>query len=608
MGKRCYKLFGLSFRSDGEEIVFSIALGLGCLSYLIFVLGLSRLLYWEVFYPLALILFIILLPDVKDFIKKFLPRIKGLAEELKVHKLTILGFILFSYLGITFLGSLAPVTDWDAGVFHLAFPKLCAQQHRLITTSCHVYYNNFIQMLYLPGTLINDECAAHLFQWLMSVLTVGALYLFMRKYFSVKTGIWAGLIFLTNPVIPLYSMSASVDMALIFYIFLTIYLVFEWHFSGDAKWLWLSGIFSGFSLGIKHSALIFIVLIAAGLFLMQWLVKREHFLHSIKKVAVFIGVAFLPVLPWYLWAYFYTGNPTFPMLNAFWGGAPLPMVKGPAFNPWVERTILNYFLFPWYITMIKLKYMNALTTASPLLLAFIPCLFFFWRNLNQIVKYFIFYSWGIITVFFFISHQPRYIAPLLPLLSILAAYALEKLIAQGKFIKIIIIPVLGLVLGSNFIILGAMVHYRLPVALGLESRDAFLSGRIDIYPAYQYINTHPDRFQTILIFDERGYYCNLPYIIGLPGAQSTLVNLQHRGYTNSYWIDYWSFKNNDEMLKRFKEFNISHILINFNHIKIDDKSELNRPFLELFNELQKKQYLELIFSKNNVFLYNIRHR
>jgi hypothetical protein len=154
-----------------------------------------------------------------------------------------------------------------------------------------------------------------------------------------------------------------------------------------------------------------------------------------------------------------------------------------------------------------------------------------------------------------------------------------------------------------------LISYHLPAALGLESRDRFLSQRIDIYPACHYINAHPDKIKTVLIFDERGYYCDLPHIIGLPFVHmTTWGKFNQRGYFNPYWIDYWSFKNSDEMLKRFKELDISHVLINLNRVENQGQKDVSMAWLSLFNELQEKQQMELIFYENNVFLYNIRYR
>jgi hypothetical protein len=655
IGKKFYKWVGMSFHSDGEEILFSIALGLVCLSYLIFVLGLCKLLYIEIFYPLVGILFIILFPEARKFITTVLPLTKGFWKELKTNKVTILGIILLIYLGITFIEALAPPIDWDGTLFNLVFPKLSAQQHGLAVTSYNFYYNVLIQILYLPGLLLKEEISPQLFQWLMSVLTISALYLFMRKYFSVnpapercgvKTGIWAGLIFLTNPIVLIYSTIASVDMSLCFYLFLTAYTLFEWFFSNpvresndkgennghsyydniptqgvgtgakNIKWLWLSGIFGGCALGIKYSASVFLGLLVIGCFVKCWLIDRERFITTIKWIGLFIGITFLLSLPWYIRGYCYTGNPLFPLGDTVCVGVP--------FNPHtsvgtaVVKEVIDYFLFPWHITMIKLADMESMTAFSPLFLALIPCLFFLLKGVNQTAKYLIFYCCGVITILFFIAQYVRYMMPLLPLLSILAAYALEKLIiqskprtvlVQGKLTQKVVSSVFALVLFMNFILLGMLVSYHLPAALGLESRDRFLAQRIDIYPACHYINTHPDKIQTVLIFDERGYYCDLPHIIGLPFVQkATWVNFHQRGYLNPYWIDYWSFKNSDEMLKRFKELDISHILINLNRIESQGQKEAGSPFLDLFNELQEKQQLELVFSENNVFLYNIRYK
>jgi hypothetical protein len=52
----------------------------------------------------------------------------------------------------------------------------------------------------------------------------------------------------------------------------------------------------------------------------------------------------------------------------------------------------------------------------------------------------------------------------------------------------------------------AAIHFKIPVALGIQSRDDYLTARVERYPAFQWVNENVPPRYTILTTDFRGYY------------------------------------------------------------------------------------------------------
>ena len=62
----------------------------------------------------------------------------------------------------------------------------------------------------------------------------------------------------------------------------------------------------------------------------------------------------------------------------------------------------------------------------------------------------------------------------------------------------------GLTLG------GATVYFKAPVALGLESREAYLARRVGRYDAFSWVNANLPEDAVVMTFDPRSYFIDRP--------------------------------------------------------------------------------------------------
>jgi hypothetical protein len=90
-----------------------------------------------------------------------------------------------------------------------------------------------------------------------------------------------------------------------------------------------------------------------------------------------------------------------------------------------------------------------------------------------------------------------------------------------------------------------------PAALGLESRDHYLTRKLNYYAAAQFVNTLPDSSLVFVMGDQRGYYYyNRRVIVSPVFNQNPLVA----------WANEASSP--QDLAARLKSRHITHILIN----------------------------------------------
>src|SRR6185369_11131590 len=88
-------------------------------------------------------------------------------------------------------------------------------------------------MIYAVCLLANSDIAAKLFNLALAIATSLALYGFCKRYLSSRVGVVAA----------------------------TTYAMMNYLDTGKRGWLWISALLAGFSLGVKHSAALWLLLI-----------------------------------------------------------------------------------------------------------------------------------------------------------------------------------------------------------------------------------------------------------------------------------------------------------------------------------------------------------
>lgn len=555
LGRRCSAW--LSHDSPLEDFIFSLGLGLGLLSLIVFALGLAGLFYGWLFWLLfvaALILF-----------RHHLRPSPGPLARLEGRLGWFLAIYLAASLILAFLSALAPPIAWDSQVYHLTGPKLYIQNHRIVggIGIPHLSYPALVETLFAAALLLKGPVVARLIHFAYGPLTLLALYAFARRYFNLKVGWLAMAIFYAVPSVVLISTWAYVDVALIFYEFASFYALCRWlEVEGgdgqDHRWLLLCALLCGLAMGIKYTSLA--LALSLGLIVL-WRVRVKGL-----RIAVLFGVtALLIASPWYLRNLVFTGNPFYPF---FFGGT-----NWDEFRAWfISRagTGLAYtapwrlLIAPWEMTILGIEGGEIYeATIGPVLLMAIPMLALVWKKLPGqdrpllgrilLVCLVHYLFWLLAVAQSALLIQTRLLFPIFALLVLLAAYTLDKLakLSRPAFsLQWIIVAMLVLALGLNLgsTVLTFMGDNPLSYLAGWESQDSYLKRHPQMGSYYEmitYINEELSPSARILfLWEPRSYYCQracypdaildgfLHLIYRFKDARGIVRHLREQGFTH----------------------------------------------------------------------------
>jgi len=505
---RIFKIFRVNFADFTEKLTFAVALGLGLIAYIIFMLGILGFFYKPVFIWMMVILALFGSKEIIEIIRHIfscLTRVK-----LKWFTVLLLFFICVVTL-FTYIGALAPPIGHDSLSYRLAQVRIFSEQHKLsyLPHTRESLWPYLIEMLYVLGLTVKSDILAKLIAWSFGLISALLLYVFGKEYSSREGGLFAAAIFLLTPAIFTQMTCVYVDIALAMYSFISLISILKYFKTNDIKWAILAGIFCGFILSIKYIGVIALsaLLIVYGYnFINKKGFKKEIF----KGFSIFILFTIIFSFAWYLRAYLIKGNPFYPFFSDFFAnnGWQMTLESKIAKN----FSLQNLILLPWNITMFPSKIGGENFGAVYLL--FLPFLFFDKINKDKFNSLRVFAVSYTVIWFFVDQFVSRFLFAVLLALSmlignILADFFLQRRSYFKNFVKIIFVAVclfnIGLAGYHNF--------DKVKVSLGLESREAYLSRVERTYVIAEYINKYTPKGATILMVNEiRSYYIKRPYI------------------------------------------------------------------------------------------------
>jgi 4-amino-4-deoxy-L-arabinose transferase-like glycosyltransferase len=422
--------------------MFTLAVLLGIYSYLIFGLGLMGWLYrWPVVLVSIPFLVAFLVMGNRHFSYKTSVYQKGL--------LVLLGALAL----VNLVGALGPELGFDALWYHLTIPKIWLDAQRIFYIPDGRYYYSvmpkLMEMTYILPLTYSFEIGAKVIHWGMGILSLAVIYKLSRKWLNAEYALLAVVIFYSNLVVGWQSTTAYIDLGRTFFEVLAVYLLVR-------KEIYKSAIALGLAVSTKLLAIgtlpIFIIILA---------LKK----YPARKLVNFSLIVLLVVSPWLLFAYLTTGNPVYPVFS----GYDLSTVRH-----WYD--IITIWLrspdpiSPVYIMTFSLIIPAALRISPSLIpplklrggqgVIFVYCLLslFVWWLIPR-------------------SGGGRFIMPYLPVFSVVAALAINKII-DLRLKK----TALGLVVLVAVISLGyrAIANWKfVPVIIGLQTKQHFLDTYLD---------------------------------------------------------------------------------------------------------------------------------
>jgi len=555
-----------------EKACFATGLGLGVLAYGTFLLALLQnlSLLWVL---IGLACAALCVPgEIRVLYRYFqLPadwrhrgenQKKGLGRPVRAALWVLIVFpVVFS-----FLSALAPPHQSDALRYHLAVPARYVDHGGwfYIRDSAFSNFPFTVEMLYTLALTFGEDVACRLLHFSFFGLTLLALYALGRRLQSSSAGLLAAAIFACTPFVPILASWAFIELGMTYYYLLVFYALAMWverQFQRRRKKGWLGGyrlefhanrlalllgIFCGLALGIKFTSLFLFVYVAVVMVAVLGYRTRQDIQEINQRVAQgelppqpaslnkpcsgdllsFGYAALLVAAPWYLKSLIVTGNPFFPFLNSIfqspdWSSFEAAFYrfhagqKGELFRlgqlGLLER-LWDLIRLPWRATVEHLGNWQI----GPLYLIYTALLVLFVRRLPRTIRLFLWSSLYFFLVWAYTYRDNRFLLPVLVLLAAALGVTYERLWRRGprRFRLMMAGLLLLLAYGCGSTILNICVdQYPFAVVAGKQSREDFLSGRLDYWPAFQFLNQLPENSGKVIFAGEyRPYYCRRDYL------------------------------------------------------------------------------------------------
>jgi hypothetical protein len=489
-------------------------------------------------------------------------------------------FLLFSGLivSITIL-CMAPPVSKDALTHHLAVPKLYLQHGGVyeIPELEFSYYPMNLDLLYLIPLYFGNDIIPKFIHFSFALLTAWLIYSYLESRINSRYGILGAMFFLSVPIIVRLSITAYVDLGLIFFSTAALLLVLKWVDTGfQSKFLFLSAGACGLAMGTKYNGLItllILTLFVPFVYARYAPVKRHVFFRSAAYGSVFLLISILVFSPWMARNYFWTHNPVYPLYD-HWFNPQNPGHQG-ALSLFTLRSALYHESW-WEMLLLPVRIFfqgqdesarNFDGRLNPFLLIIPVVGFLFGRKDSPLVRgekkiFFAFTALFFAFAFFSTVLRIRYISPIIPPLVILSAFGVRALLDMtanltGQSRRTAVRAVIFSMILASFFLNGMYVfnqfeYFRpLDYLAGKLTREEYITVFRSEYPTMKYINQNLPVDAKVLFFDvgNRGYYCNRSYLFDLYKGASRLRQFVER--SNSP----------ESILTEFENLRVTHFLI-----------------------------------------------
>ncbi len=593
IGRRILMLTGAAPQSRAERWLYSVALGLAVLAYAVLPLGLLSLLRPAPVGIAYALLAAICWQGFRDSARDLPP----VARPARVDPWAIAtGCLLAAIAFIAIIDAFVPPAahEWDALSYHLAAPKVFLQHERIVflPTQHHSNFPFLIQMLFTVGLMWHGYALADLFHLTTAALTIGGLLAIGTRRSGAVAGRIAALAFATAPIVVWEAGAAYIDVGFTLYVFLAVAAALDYRDTRDPKWLALAGALMGCALGVKALALVPCAL--AGLLLLLDRIPVRH-LARYALVAAVVGC------PFYVKTWIVTGNPVYPFAYRVFGGIYWNQQLADTYSgaqsefgmglqtPSISEDIVH--ASPKYGRLDIATRIRSLVLA-PFALVALPRIFYDVHDPGTFSHLgFLFlalpilallclgtlppaWRWtGALALLWYASwaesmQYVRYLIPVTPLLALVGADAATRL---GRPVKVAACCAVALQAALALAYFGS----RLPadedgragqwaVATNAETREDFLTRRLNSYAAIQWINANTPRDAGVVLYEEpRGFYLDRPYLWG------------NRGH--SLYIEYDRMRTGRDMADWFLAHGCRYALVN---LQFSTYAEVNKALRE----------------------------
>lgn len=500
-----------------ERLSWGVAVGYGCLGWLLFFIGAGGILTTDAMFGT------LLLGSTGTLLlrSKSLPAFE--VEEGNCWSWFDTVFASGLVLGLTLdiLEGLSPPADADSLAYHFALAKQFADQGRIffVERAMDGAIPLLNQMTYVPALALGGEKGLTLWTMVSGWGAPALLYTVCRRFIDRRWSLVSATLFLTAPAVVYGGGSGQVEVRNAMFVIVAVFSVAQAISRDDLRYAALAGAAVGFFMGGKYLGLLFAL--ACGLVI---LMQRRWFVHGL----VLTVVTCIFGSQWYVWNFIHTGDPFFPVLfgaldytTPFWNQEQDVALRTMLRNS-EQALSLNPFwlvIYPFLATFPDAPQFGSVRVGlGPYLLLVLPFAlggaWKFRRNLRNhplmpiVLTVLVFYVLWFLTGS---SQRVRHMVPVLPLAIFIFTMAAQRFAATRAMQK----PLLAATMFSLVFHLAASglfgLNYIRHVASD-ETREAFLQRNVYGYDVVPWINANlnnSDRLYTVA--RQLNYLLDVPY-------------------------------------------------------------------------------------------------
>ncbi|HBL17909.1 MAG: hypothetical protein A2X36_17390 [Elusimicrobia bacterium GWA2_69_24] len=549
-GRLLLRSFGVGGMTESEKTLIGATLGLGLLSVGLFLLGLvGGLRPWAVSVLLGAF-WVVGFTEMRDLLRSL-----NANESLLRDQPALAGSVL-ALLGFLFWLTWVPPHLYDSLVYHLRLADAYVRAGRLVVLP-DLLFSHFPQngeMLFTLGLLFGSDTLAKMFTWLGTFLSLWWLLEMGKRLVAIPIVLLACLLAATHTAVLLLTPTAYVECLVMLWVTASVLSFLRWRAEADEPdfprgWLALSGIFAGLGVGTKYYAGICPALL--GLYLLgRWahafLTRGERpesrpAWSRLRDGAVFSLAAAATGAPWLVKNWFFVGNPVFPFFYRIFPTRGVGWDDGTAGRYFEIMTEYGHLQGHWLKDLFQFPYLAASGSTRfgggadvlgslgwGLLVAALPlAAWAAWKK--RTLRWIAFYCAAHWALWFSTGVVLRFLTVLVPLLSLLAAQGLHQAWSRlGGPARVLLGAAAALMLWTN---LGLFLYVHsvfgtFSALTGVQSRQEFLSSKLDYYPCAAFARDRlPENDKILVIGEQRGYHIRQPHTVTTPMSANRFVGI-----------------------------------------------------------------------------------
>jgi hypothetical protein len=404
---------------------------------------------------------------------------------------------LLIYICGLLMNPLCPPSVNDELSYHLPYARFFLQNEGISVNEYLRYPLNALnfQLFYSLSLALSDDFLAHIFHAGCAFLIALGIFGTCRSFYGFWVAFLAEVIFFNSRIVRAQMNTAYVDLGLTLFVFSSICALMLWKRTGEKRWVILSAIFLGISLGSKYTAMVFAVPLGLWVLLQS---RNVGMLIKYGLISAVIG------LPWYIWNFYISGNPVHPFASDIfgyylWTAEDLTRQISELGRHGIQRTLLNFLSLPYYMT-----FTNSFGSKMSILsLPFFITPFLF-PYLDRSIREPLLITWFYVIFWFFsVAQILRYLLPVFPMISIISPLVIviislktinlmPKKFFSSKYVK----TTGGFILFALMMILACNTSYKeilkaQKIPFDKKGIAIYLSKNNDGYELMRFADTHP---------------------------------------------------------------------------------------------------------------------